>query len=215
MQMTVKERSTPKDPNYQRFYEFDPGNSEHCSRCPAKCGTGEWNTVLARVRGVPVHTNWPAAGEQPISRVYICESPSDREFSHGLPTVGMTGQGIYKGLKTQGNLEIGWLDWLDDNVYRTNLVRCQADSGLQKRVGGKKNARVKEAANHCFNHLQLKIERIVASQTKPPQFTVAIGSGFPEWKTKVEELIKDTCKQRGWECDPEVVHHPSAKAQGD
>ncbi|MCP3065874.1 hypothetical protein LXT21_44640 [Myxococcus sp. K38C18041901] len=209
--MTLKERQTPKNSNYLRFYQFEPVTSTICSNCPAKCGTGNWDDVLARVRGVPVHTNWPAASGQSISLIYICESPSIREFSHGLPAVGTTGQQIYRHENELNNVQAGWLDWLDDNVFRTNLVRCHADSGLQKRVDRKKNVRVKEAATHCIEHLKLEIKAIVeSSQAEFLRFVVAIGRGFPEWEEAVATFIKTTCESAGKEHDVTVDAHPSA-----
>lgn len=212
---TVKERSSPKDPNYSRLYEFDPGNSQICSNCPAKCGTGNWNSVLSRVRGVPVHTNWPATSDQRISLVYVCESPSNREFSHGLPTVGATGQGIYKREKRLNNIQAEWLDWLDDKVYRTNLVRCQADSGLQKRVDSLKDSRVEEAAIHCIEHLRREVEVIVrssqADQAERLEFVVSIGSDFLDWQEMVKEFIRTTCESANVQCSIREDKHPSAR----
>jgi hypothetical protein len=209
--MTVKERQTPKDPNYPRFYEFDPVTSKICSNCPAKCGTGNWNDVLARVRGVPVHTNWPAASGQSISLIYVCESPSNREFSHGLPAVGTTGQRIYKREMKLKNVQAEWLDRLDGNVYRTNLVRCQADSGLQKRVDPKKDIRVEEAAIHCIEHLKLEVKAVVeSSQAEVLRFVVAIGRGFPEWEEAVTKFIETTCESAKRKYDIAVDEHPSA-----
>jgi hypothetical protein len=160
---------------------------------------------------VPVHTNWPASSGQRISVIYVCESPSNREFSHGLPAVGTTGQRIYKREKNSNILQAGWLDWLDDNVYRTNLVRCQADSGLQKRVHLIKNNRVEEAAIHCIEHLKLEIEAIVeSSQAEFLRFVVAIGRRFPAWEEAVATFIKTTCESADREHDVWVDEHPSA-----
>ncbi|MBN1203347.1 MAG: hypothetical protein JXB05_00295 [Myxococcaceae bacterium] len=209
--MPVKERQTPKNPNYSRFYEFAPVTSEICSNCPSKCGTGNWNDVLARVRGVPVHTNWPEDSRQSISLIYVCESPSHREFSHGLPAVGSTGQRIYKSQRNLRGVDAGWLDWLDDNIYRTNLVRCHADSGLQKRVDRKKDIRVNEAACHCIYHLMQEIMAIVgSSQAERLIFVVAIGRGFPEWEEEVTGSIRAICESAERAYTIRVDKHPSA-----
>lgn len=176
----IKERRAVKNPNYARFYEFESANSEICSKCPAKCGTKNWGTTLNRIRGVPVHTNWPSVTGVPIKTIYICESPSNREFSHGMPSVGLTGQSIYKK-EFSPMLKLNWLDQLDESVYRTNLVRCQADSGLQKRVGNEKNMRINDASEHCIRHLHAEISNIckISRDYKTIiTFNVAIGCFF-------------------------------------
>lgn len=212
--MPTRERLTVKDPNYARFYEFDPGNSEVCSECPAKCGTVSWTNVLKRVRGVPVHTNWPLAEAKPPSTVYICESPSNREFSHGLPSVGRTGQAIFKKEYQKSGLSDGWLDRIDLEIYRTNLVRCQADSGLQKRVDHEKKQRVNDAAPHCINHLRNEISLIASAavgNNVEMHFVVAVGAGFPVWVRDVKELIKSICQDKKTRYSLTDMDHPSAK----
>ncbi|MFZ4856789.1 MAG: hypothetical protein ACOYL3_10370 [Desulfuromonadaceae bacterium] len=207
----VKERREPINPNYARFYEFDPVKSEFCLKCPAKCGTKNWSKVLIRVRGIPVHTNWAKAPNKSITTVYICESPSNREFSHGLPSVGKTGQAIYKD-NSERKLSKGWLDELDDKVYRTNLARCQADSGLQKRIDSKKNDRVNDAAVYCIKHLLAKVSLIAErNDGLAILFKLAIGNGFPEWTTKVEKMINTTCVDAGIDFSAEVMSHPTAR----
>ena len=190
--MPVKERRMAIDPNYERFYEFDSANSDVCSACPAKGGSESWANVLNRVRGVPVHTNWPTAESARIGTVYICESPSNREFSHGLPSIGLTGQAIYKNEYQQPKLCNYWLDMMDAEIYRTNLVRCQADSGLQKRVDRHKAQRVNCAAPHFIKHLDREIQKIAmvaANSDIEIRFVVAIGAGFADWVRDVRSLI--------------------------
>lgn len=187
------ERIELLNPNYDRFYEFVSKLNDACLNCPSFKKEGNWSTVLERVCGVPVHTNWPLASKNAISVVYVCESPSNREFSHGLPSVGTTGQQIYKQI-FKSNLEPGWLEKLDRTTYRTNLVRCQADSGLQKRINDSwKNNRVEEAAPWCFNHLEAEITQISQRpRLKKIMFVIAIGKRFAYWSDKVEELIRNT-----------------------
>lgn len=210
--MTTKARLSPKDPNYTRFYEFDTRAAKICCGCPALNGMMSWSTILFRIRGVPVHTNWPADKASSISTVYICESPSDKEFSQGFPTVGKTGQRIYKDEKPAGNIEDGWLDYLDQHFYRTNLVRCQADSGLQGRVDDEKNLRVDEAAHYCFRHLEAEL-RLIAKKQKGTKvrFVIGVGKGFREWGQRAEKLASSVCKEEGVIAVIEIGSHPSAR----
>lgn len=210
--VTIRERKSVRNPNYKRFYEFSSHESRICSACPAKTGEGAWNAVLSRVRGVPVHTNWPSDGSVHISSVFICESPSNREFSHGFPTVGRTGQQIFKTWSKSLLVE-GWLDQLDNDVYRTNLVRCQADAGLQKRVDREKQQRVKAAAPRCIRHLEAEIEAIAACSCEASiEFTVAVGTGLQDWAYQIRELIRISCDQAKKPHTIQTVGHLSAKS---
>jgi hypothetical protein len=151
---------------------------------------------------------------KPPSTVYICESPSNREFSHGLPSVGLTGQAIFKKEYQKPGLSDGWLDRIDLEIYRTNLVRCQADSGLQKRVDHEKKQRVNDAARHCINHLRNEISLIASAAVRnnvEVNFVVAVGAGFPVWVRDVKELIKSICQDKKTRYLLTDMDHPSAK----
>lgn len=219
--MSVKERSEVVDTNYPRFYEFESIDSRYCRNCPAKLGTGEWEIAPKRILGQPVHTNW-RQGENEIETVYICESPSNREISHSLPAVGFTGQGIFKS-ETDGGLQDGWLDELDNSIYRTNIVRCQADAGLQKRVDNTlKNKRVREASNCCINHLKDEIKAIlncrISKEIKKGdinvRFVIAIGkTGFSKLTKEVKEFLEKLKAGEYCNIEIEVTNHPSANTE--
>jgi hypothetical protein len=194
----IKERRLPRNVNYPRFYEFDPKVCLICSECPASKGTSKWADVAKVNLGVAVHTNWKEEDHQ-ISTVYICESPSNKETSHALPSVGATGKGIYES--QYGSITDYWLDLLDDNIYRTNIVRCQADAGLQKSIDTtRKNQRVREAFEHCQDHLFHELEKIFQTNTSSQiSFVLAIGKypkgNFPIQIKKTKNIInrlKDT-----------------------
>jgi hypothetical protein len=167
--------------------------------------------VLNRIQGVPVHTNWPFDATEAISTLYVCESPSNREFSHGLPSVGLTGQAIYKNEHSIAKLPDCWLDTLDGSVYRTNLVRCQADAGLQKRVDREKKMRVNEAAQKCILHLQAELSLIAENKIGTElHVVVAIGAGFSEWVKMVKKMAKNVFKDAGVMVKVTQMNHPSA-----
>jgi hypothetical protein len=188
---TIKERKTILNVNYYpRFYEFNPKDCCICSECPANTGDDKWKEVAAINLGVAVHTNWKL-NNNAINIVYICESPSNKETSYALPSVGRTGKGIYKN-------EIGtpvvdyWLDDLDSKIYRTNIVRCQADAGLQTQVDTtRKNQRVKAAFdNYCSQHLRNELNKIFNNCTTGSiRLVLAIGGDFPRQIKKTEAMI--------------------------
>lgn len=209
--MSVKERTATRSPNFPRFYQFEPRDSDICAECPAKLGTGEWSNVPSRCLGAPVHTNWKADGGR-IDIVYICESPSNKETSHDLPSVGATGRGVYKALF--GNVVAGWLDILDDRVYRTNIVRCQADAGLQKRTDNTtKNRRVRAAFTFCQRHLREELAKVFSKCIRDGvdrmKVVIAVGDGFPAQVQTVKNLVAEI-KPAELEVTVLESHHPSA-----
>jgi hypothetical protein len=218
-QMSVKERIQPCNPNFRRFYEFDASTSDICRDCPAKLGNGEWEALPKRSLGAPVHTNWPEL--RPImsaQKIYICESPSDKETSHDLPTVGATGQGIFK--RAYGNLTTGWLDKLDAEIYRTNIVRCQTDAGLQKRADAtRKNRRVRSAFSFCVNHLQEELTKIVlqysSGNAAQLNIVIAVGSHFPILIREVCNRIQNIQIQCEYSVNLEITNHPSEAQAND
>lgn len=217
MSTPIKERANILNPNYPRFYEFDSTQCLICSECPANKGTDYWSNVAAINLGVPVHTNWRKENTQ-INTVYICESPSDKETSHALPSVGRTGQKIYKYENQVPSLPADWLDTLDKNIYRTNIVRCQADAGLQKRVNTTtKNHRVRRAfKDYCHLHLKNELDKILENHRlngNKIKFVLAIGKGFSDETKKVKDMIGDLASKYSLSSNDfsiEEINHPSS-----
>lgn len=209
-----KERSQVKSPNYIRFYEFDSSVSDICQACPANQGSDTWKALQKRVLGAAVHTNWPRSGAMKnVAKIYICESPSDKESSHGFPSVGATGRGIFE--RQYGNLREGWLDLLDEKIYRTNIVRCQADAGLQKRFNTTlKNQRVRSAFQFCSQHLSCELGNIFRTskdqQITLLSFVIAIGHSFPKQIRSVQKLIDKFQLRYGINVKIEIQKHPSS-----
>ncbi len=186
----IKERKTPIDSNYARYYEFDTSLCLICKECPGRTGKNDWSKIIKSNLGRAVHTNWKKENNN-ITEVFICESPSSKESSYGLPSVGTTGQAIYRSVFGVKNLGDFWLDQLDTRTYRTNIVRCQADSGLQKRVNTSiKNARVKSAFDYCKTHLEIEITNILKDSTGTINFYLAAGQSFSKETSFVEATIK-------------------------
>lgn len=213
----LKERSQVKSPNYIRFYEFDSSASAICQACPAKQGSDTWKALQKRVLGAAVHTNWPCSDTMKnVSKIYICESPSDKESSHGFPSVGATGRGIFE--RQYGDLREGWLDLLDEKIYRTNIVRCQADAGLQKRVYTTlKNQRVRSAFQFCSQHLSFELDHIFSTSKDQKitslSFVIAIGGSFPKQIRWVQKLIDAFQLQYSINVEVNIRNHPSTIQQ--
>ncbi len=209
----LKERSQVKSPNYIRFYEFDSSVNDICQACPANQGSDSWKALQRRVLGAAVHTNWPRSGAmKKVSKIYICESPSDKESSHGFPSVGATGRGIFE--RQYGDLREGWLDLLDEKIYRTNIVRCQADAGLQKRVNATlKNQRVRSAFQFCSQHLSYELDHIFRTSLDQKitslSFVIAVGHSFPMQIRSVQKLIDEFQLRYGINAEVIIRNHPS------
>lgn len=211
--MTIKPRNAILNPNYFRFYSFSAKECSHCQNCPARTGGTEWEAVPFGMLGNPIHTNWHK-DKYDISTVYVCESPSNKETSHSLPSVGKTGQGIYKA--EIGEITDGWLDVIDEYVYRTNIVRCQADAGLNGRVDSTyKNKRVKVAFGFCKKHLTREFILIFAVCQKQNinklKIVLAIGKAFGAQEKEVNSIITKIKRRFPTiEIDLTSVDHPSA-----
>lgn len=211
--MTIKARNSVLNPNYLRFYRFDSFVSRHCENCPAKTGSDDWASAPSTSFGAPVHTNW-SEDRHEITTIYICESPSDKETSHNIPSVGKTGQGIYKA--EIGELTEGWLDVIDEYLYRTNIVRCQADAGLQKWVDTTlKNKRVRQAFVFCLRHLKRELIKIFWSCQSNNiinlKIVLAIGSAFPNQEKETKRLITSINRHfSNVEVNVSTMDHPSS-----
>lgn len=209
--MTYIKREILSDPNYKRYYQV----SDHvdiCNGCPAKSGTDNWDLIYEGVKFKPVDTNWPEEPVLQADKIVICESPSNEETSYGVPSVGATGRGIYKKILKQ-EIEKGWLDKLDKLVYRTNIVRCQADAGIKGNYK-LKNHRVRDAWCCCSRHLEVELEKILSNfKAEELIIYVAIGGDFPRQKEKAMEIINDLVNQKGLKSRVKIeeLNHPSSR----
>lgn len=205
-----------KDSNYERYYDAEK-NSGKCNCCPAKDGNSKWKGIYSNLLKSPVNTNWKK-NDNNISKIIICESPSDSETSYGLPVVGRTGQGIYKGILGNEELKIGWLDELYKECYITNIVRCQADAGVKgcfKNYRTKKNQRVREAWEYCQEHFKLEMGKIFKniSKTNKLEIYISIGNSFPCQKKEVVNILEELKKSENLGSNVVVksTSHPSSK----
>lgn len=194
--MTIKKYTSKNHNfNFKRFYEVKD-NKILCEECPANKGTNKWQGVYKPILNNPVNTNWKDCEQIKVENVVISESPSNHETSIGVPTALTTGQKIYKYFTGKEKVKDGWLEELDEIIYRTNIVRCQADSGI-KSYGAKKIDRVLDAWAYCKIHLEKELDKIIRTIDINTNLTIYIAPGekFDNQAKQIKKTINKLVKK--------------------